>query len=50
MTDTDYIWSQRWKKVRDVIKSIKKDFDQSRPKQKITIIVPKGIEVEIKEK
>lgn len=50
MTDTDYIWSQRWKKVKEVIKSIKKDFDQSRPKQKITIIVPKGIEVEIKEK
>lgn len=50
MTDNDFIWGQKWVLVKNVIKNIKKDFVESKQTPKITIIVPKGIEVEIKEK
>lgn len=50
MTDNDYIWSQKWVLVKNVIKNMKKDFVESKQIPKITVIVPKGIEVEIKEK
>lgn len=50
MTDNDYIWAKKWESVKNVIKNIKKDFVESKQTTKITVIVPKGVEVEIKEK
>ncbi len=49
MTSNDYVWQKKWKAIKEVIAELKKDSEtREETKQKITIIVPFGIEVEVK--
>lgn len=51
MVDNDCIWAKRWGAIKSTIKEMKKDSMQQELKtQKILLVIPKGIEVEIKEK
>lgn len=49
MTSKDYVWRQKWQAIKEVIDDLKKESGaREETKQKITIIVPFGIEVEVK--
>lgn len=52
MTENEVVWKRRWQYVKEIIHSLEKESDINCPKPtpKIILVIPKGIEVEIKEK